>query len=120
MRVNINKIMNGYSIKINENGYEVEFSGLKEDVLTQFNDYMKASLDMIGLKEELDDDDVEFHDIDGNPIKIGDKVIWFDPEYVHRDLTRIYVVYDIKGDFVYIADRYSEVEVFPIEIKVVS
>lgn len=34
------------------------------------------------------------------------------------DLKRIWTVYDMGGDIVYIADDYGEAEVFPQELKV--
>ena len=61
----------------------------------------------------------EFVDKDGQPIQKGSKVIWFDSGRSARDLKRIWKVYDMGGDIVYIADDYGEAEVFPQELKVV-
>lgn len=67
--------------------------------------------------EEFDD---EFVDKNGNPIQKGSKVIWYDPEKSARDLKRVWTVYDMGGDIVYIADDYSEAEVYPNELKVIG
>ena len=59
-------------------------------------------------------------DKNGKTIKIGDNVIWYDPQEETRDLKRIYNVYDIKGDIVCVSDEYSEAEVLPNELIVIS
>lgn len=61
----------------------------------------------------------EMCDINGSNIEIGDSVIWHDPDKENEDLTRVYSVYDIKGDIVYILDEHSEAEVFPHELEVI-
>lgn len=58
-------------------------------------------------------------DINGNPIELGDEVIWHDSDKENEDLTRIYRVYDIKSDIVCISDEYGEAEVFPNELEIV-
>lgn len=59
-------------------------------------------------------------DKNGKQIKIGSKVVWYDPEVSARDLKRIWVVYDIDDEIVYIGDDYSEAEVFAEELEVVE
>ena len=53
-------------------------------------------------------------------IKVGDQVIWHDPDEEARDLTRIYNVYRVSDDIVFIADEWGEAEVPPSELEVVS
>lgn len=60
----------------------------------------------------------------GNPIFVGSWVKWYDPEEAARDLTRIFDVYDIKGDdddcFILIGDEFGEAEVLPSELEVIQ
>ena len=61
----------------------------------------------------------------GKEIKVGSKVIWFDPEKAAQDLERVYEVFDIEDtgeddSIVDIYDNYSEAQVFPNELKVVG
>lgn len=53
-------------------------------------------------------------------IHVMDAVKWHDPEESARDLSRIYTVYRTSGETVLIADEYSEAEVLPKELEVVS
>jgi vacuolar-type H+-ATPase subunit H len=76
-------------------------------IIREFDDY-----------DEFEEE--EFIDRKGNPIQKGSKVIWYDPERSARDLKRVWTVYDMGGDIVYIADDYGEAEVFPQELKVVG
>ena len=73
-----------------------------------------------GIIPSFDEEEDIFVDKNGNRIKVGSKVIWYDPELSARDLERVWRVYDIGGDIVYIADNYGEAEVFPHELKVVE
>lgn len=57
-------------------------------------------------------------DRNGNEIKVGDYVKWYDPEESAKDLSRTYLVWDIRDEMVLITDEYSEVEVFPCELEV--
>jgi len=70
--------------------------------------------------DEFEEEEEEFIDRKGNPIQKGSKDIWYDPERSARDLKRVWTVYDMGGDIVYIADDYGEAEVFPQELKVVG
>lgn len=61
-------------------------------------------------------------DINGNPIELGDEVIWYDPEEEMRDLSRKWIVRKIDDDIILItADEpyYSEAQVFPNELEIV-
>lgn len=61
-------------------------------------------------------------DINGNPIKLGDKVIWYDPEEEMRDLSRKWTVNKIDGDIILITTDepyHSEAEVSPNELEIV-
>lgn len=49
-----------------------------------------------------------------------DAVLWHDPDESARDLSRIYTVYRTSGEMCLIADEYSEAEVLPNELEVVS
>ena len=73
---------------------------------------------------EFDDnnefEEEEFIDRKGNPIQKGSKVIWYDPEKSARDLRRVWTVYDMGGDIVYISDEFGEAEVYPQELVVVG
>jgi len=55
--------------------------------------------------------DVHFERTDDCSLKVGDKVLWYDPEVSARDLSRVYEVKEIKGEILLIADDYSEAEV---------
>ena len=49
-------------------------------------------------------------------IKVGDKVIWYDPAVDVRDLSRVWVIDRITDEIVYISDDFSEAEVFANEL----
>lgn len=55
---------------------------------------------------------------DGNnvEIKVGDKVIWYDPAIDARDLSRVWIIDRITDEIVYISDDFSESEVFANEL----
>ncbi|CCZ13283.1 unknown [Prevotella sp. CAG:1092] len=55
---------------------------------------------------------------DGNnvEIKVGDKVIWYDPAIDARDLSRVWTIDKITDEIVYISDDFSESEVFANEL----
>lgn len=50
-------------------------------------------------------------------IKVGDKVIWYDPAIDAKDLERTWVVDRITDEIVYISDDFSEAEVFANELS---
>lgn len=56
-------------------------------------------------------------DIHGEELKIGDKVLWYDPDEEYRDLTRVYEIFDIQGDIISISDEYGESEVYASELE---
>lgn len=56
-------------------------------------------------------------DIHGEELKIGDKVVWHDPDEEYRDLTRVYEIFDIQGDIISISDEYGESEVYANELE---
>ena len=49
-------------------------------------------------------------------IKVGDKVIWYDPAIDARDLSRVWNIDKITDENVYISDDFSESEVFANEL----
>ena len=49
-------------------------------------------------------------------IKVGDKVIWYDPAIDARDLSRVWNIDKITDENVYITDDFSESEVFANEL----
>lgn len=49
-------------------------------------------------------------------IKVGDKVIWYDPAIDARDLNRVWIIDKITDEIVYISDDFSESEVFANEL----
>lgn len=56
----------------------------------------------------------------GKSLKVGQKVIWFDPEVEARDLSEVYVVDKIHNEeVVMISNDYSEAEVNPCELEIV-
>ena len=59
-------------------------------------------------------------DKNGKEIKVGDKVVWYDPELLARDSERIWEVYELRGEIVCINDDFSEAEVFPSELEIVK
>ena len=68
-----------------------------------------------------DDDYDEPSDEDDIPLKVGDKVIWHDPSG-ETDDSRVWEVYDIKGDVVCISTDepfHSEAEVWGNELSIV-
>ncbi len=50
-------------------------------------------------------------------IKVGDNVIWYDPEIEARDLSRVWTIDRITDEIVYISDDFSESEVFANELS---
>ena len=61
-----------------------------------------------------------FVDRKGKPITKGCKVKWYDPDEQARDLSRIWEVYRMGGEIVYLADKYGEAEVLPCEVEIVA
>ena len=67
-------------------------------------------------------------DREGNPIHVGDTVLWYDPEEKARDLSVNWTVVEIKGDLeedsdtiILIESEYgSEAEVLPSELSVIG
>lgn len=49
-------------------------------------------------------------------IKVGDKVIWYDPAIDARELSRVWTIDKITDENVYISDDFSESEVFANEL----
>lgn len=60
------------------------------------------------MEKAFDKDNVE--------IKVGDKVIWYDPAVDARDLNRVWVIDRITEEIVFISDNFSEAEVFANEL----
>ena len=56
-------------------------------------------------------------DRNNEEIKVGDKVIWYDPAGDARDLSRVWVIDRITDEVVYISDDFSEAEVFSSELS---
>lgn len=102
-------------------GYKSNKNMKKTSIESQMRQIVKESIRKVlrGSNDFDEFENEEFVDKDGQPIQKGSKVIWFDPERSARDLKRIWTVYDMGGDIVYIADDYGEAEVFPQELKVV-
>lgn len=76
---------------------------------------------MINMSEE----DFDYTDRRGKPIKVGSKVVWYDPEKSARNLKNVWTVWEMVGDIVYISiddenGHLAEAEVFPEELKVVG
>lgn len=74
---------------------------------------MKQTTDIIENEEKV-------LDRNGKELSVGCKVRWYDPEEEYRDLDRIYEVYDITEDIIYILDKFSEVEVLPQEVEIID
>lgn len=49
-------------------------------------------------------------------IKVGDKVIWYDPAIDAMDLSRVWTIDKITDEIVYISNDFSESEVFANEL----
>ena len=62
----------------------------------------------------------DMNDMNGNRLRVGQMVLWFDPDVEARDLSRVYTIYEIREDFLLIGDEYSEEEVLPSEVLIVS
>ena len=60
-------------------------------------------------------------DIFGKEIKVGDCVLWHDPDEDTRDLNRVWGIDSISSDeedaVVLISDDFSEAEVYPYELE---
>jgi hypothetical protein len=56
----------------------------------------------------------------GTEIKLGSKVLWYDPDEDYRDLSRVWTVYEITEEIVYLSDEFGETEVYPTEIEVID
>lgn len=102
-------------------GYKSNKNMKKTSTESQMRQIVKESIRKVlrGSNDFDEFENEEFVDKDGQPIQKGSNVIWFDPERSARDLKRMWTVYDMGGDIVYIADDYGEAEVFPQELKVV-
>lgn len=53
----------------------------------------------------------------GAVLKLGDSVLWYDPELSARDLSRVWKIYEITDSMVKIYDCYGEAEVFASELE---
>ena len=57
----------------------------------------------------------------GNELKVGDCVLWHDPDETTLDLSRIWGIDEIKGDdentVILISDDFSEAEVYAHELE---
>lgn len=58
-------------------------------------------------------------DCNNKEIHLNDTVIWYDPDLQHKDITRFYNVDKIEGDVITISDKFSQMEVFNVEIEVI-
>ena len=60
---------------------------------------------------------IEVKDRLDNDLKLGDEVIWVDPEKEARDLNRVWTIFDVQSEeLVRIHDIFSEAEVNPNEL----
>lgn len=61
-------------------------------------------------------------DKNGDPIEVGTKVRWYDPDESARDLTRVWEVFKIDEDIIHIAEigSSSEAEVYSEELEVIK
>ena len=63
-------------------------------------------------------------DKNGNSIYVGSKVIWWDAQEDVRELDRVYVVDEIRGNeedsIILISDEFGEAEVWGFELEVVG
>lgn len=57
----------------------------------------------------------------GKQLKVGDCVLWYDPDEETRDLTRLWGIDKINGDdedsIILISDDFSEAEVWGCELE---
>lgn len=60
------------------------------------------------------------YDINGKELSVGAKVRFYDPDIENRDLSRIFTIDNLKGDFVQCSDEYSDLEAFPHELEIVT
>ena len=85
-----------------------------------------TSLDIIAECMEIPKREIT--DREGNPIHVGDTVLWYDPEEEARDLSVTWTVVKIKGNLaedsdiiILIESEYgSEAEVLPSELSVIG
>ena len=59
---------------------------------------------------------MEITDSKGNILKVGDRVVWEDPEEQYQDSSRIWTITKLSEEIILISDKYSEAEVFPCEL----
>ena len=61
-------------------------------------------------------------DKNGDPIEVGTKVRWYDPDKSARDLTRVWEVFKIDEDIIHIKEigSSSEAEAFAEELEIVE
>ena len=59
-------------------------------------------------------------DINGKEIKVGQHCIWHDPEVEYQDLSRVWEIYGITEEIIFIADENGEAEALPNEIEIVE
>lgn len=74
-------------------------------------------------RQNIEIEDYDYTDRNGKQIKVGSKVVWYDPEKEARDLKRIWTVVEMNGDIILIhtSDMYeSDAEVFADELKIVG
>ena len=55
-------------------------------------------------------------DKNGTPLRVGDKVVWYDPQIECRDTSRVWRIESLSDDMALISDGYSESEVLLSEI----
>ena len=55
-------------------------------------------------------------DKNGAAIKVGDKVVWYDPQIEYRDTNRVWRIDKLSDEMAFISDAHSESEVLLSEI----
>ena len=100
--------------------YDAYFKGLDDgDGWNEYATLTKNEYEQILSGEYGTDEGVT--DKFGQPIIVGSKVVWYNPDLETRDLNRVYDVVDIIDDeTIIISDEMSEVQVFENELRVVG
>lgn len=117
-------VLSAYFLNKHNEGTFIDYDDLDKETKKKIRNLTIWQGDTDKKAEDTDtDDDEVFLDRNRKPLKVGSHVLWYDPEKEARDLSRVWTVYNMCGDIVYIHtdDRYhSEAEVFPEELKIVT
>lgn len=106
--------------KVDDTAKDKQPSDYDADCCDEFNEYFLGWCDNENNERVYDLFKIVVTDRNGKEINVGDSVRWYDPDESARDLSRVYEVWDVRGEIVMIGDSFSEAEVFPHELEVIQ